>query len=262
MNEACIIVAEEQNIWKNLAFETCLLEYASQKTENCDITLAILYFWENDNAIVIGKHQNPYKECDINFVEKNNIKIARRITGGGAVYHDIGNINYSFILSKNIYAKEKTFQIIINAFKNLGINVELSERNDILLQGKKFSGNAFYQTKNVSLHHGTILVNSNSEIIEKCLTPNKNNCKLKSVASVKSEIINIRYLYPKITLKQIKEKIIEEFLKTFTKNKKANKIVDINQKRLAELIKKYSSPEWIFGSYFEETEKIDVYQNS
>lgn len=260
MDEIFSIVTEEKNVWKNLAFETCLVNYAAKKFEKENKTVAILFLWTNDNTIVIGKHQNPYKECNFDFVKSHDIKIARRITGGGAVYHDKGNLNFSFILTKDIYDKAFNFKIITDALNNIGIKATLSGRNDILIDGKKFSGNAFYQTKNCGLHHGTILINASSEIISKCLTPNKYKLKSKGVDSVKSRITNIKESYPDITHEMIEKEIEKEFKKAFLeKNNSFNSQINISREEIEELYIKYASDEWRFGNYLEEGIELSKY---
>ncbi len=241
------LISEEDDVYNNLAYETCLVDCVSKYA---DEKIVILYLWKNDRTIVVGKNQNLYKECNLDFVKKNDIKLSRRITGGGAVYHDKGNLNFSFIASKSIYSKEENFQIIINALNKLGINAVLSGRNDILINGKKFSGNAFFNNKFCSLHHGTILINSSSEIISKCLTPNKFKLKSKGVKSVKSRIINLKTINPDITSEKLINSIKTEFINYY--NAAPLYKIDIDKEKFDKAYKKYSSKEWIYGEFSDE----------
>lgn len=256
MKEIYSIVTTEDNVFRNLAYETELMNYVSEKFEQEHKTIAILFLWQNDNTIVIGKHQNPYRECNLDFVKSNNIKIARRITGGGAVYHDKGNLNFSFIQTKDIYDKNLNFQIIKNALNDLGIVAEVSGRNDILVNGKKFSGNAFYETKNCGLHHGTILINSSGEIISKCLTPNEYKLKSKGVKSVKSRVINLKEVAPNVTIEEIKASIKNNFEKEFGK---CSGMIGIDSEKLAKTFEKYSSHDWVFNDYIDNA--IELHEN-
>ena len=211
MANVLIIKSSKTDVYENLAFETCLLDYA---TKNKDV--AILFLWTNDKTVVIGKHQNPYKECNLNYMAQNQIKVSRRITGGGAVYHDKNNLNFSFVMSKDLYDVKRQFEVVLKALKKIGISATLSGRNDVEIDGKKFSGNAFYKTKTSGLHHGTILIDTDVELIKNCLTPNKMKIKKHSVSSVKSRVVNLKEIKSDISKEEIMSLICEEFEKEYT----------------------------------------------
>lgn len=236
--------------WKNLAYETCLLEAVCNENLRNHQKYAVLLLWQNDNTIVIGRNQNPWKECNMEYVEANNIRIARRITGGGAVYHDSGNINFSFILPSDIYNIQKTSSVIVEAFHNLGIQVEVSGRNDILIDQRKFSGNAYYRMDGAGLHHGTILVASDNQKITSCLTPNKQKLKSKGIDSVKSRVVNVNSIYPDVTMTQIKESISRVFREKFADTQcDTQQNLNIDEKRFEKLTEQYSSDNWIYDDY-------------
>mgnify|MGYP004479750105 CR=1 FL=1 len=130
------IESNQVNPYKNLAVEEYLLLHCEDKE-------CILYLWQNQNTVVIGRNQNAWKECKVTKLEEENGHLARRLSGGGAVYHDLGNLNFTFLVNKDEYSLEKQLQVIINAMGRLGLKAEKSGRNDILIDGKKFSGNAF-----------------------------------------------------------------------------------------------------------------------
>lgn len=180
----------------NQAVEAALISMAKAAFKNS----FILYLWANDNAVFIGKNQNAYLECDIALLEKEGGVLCRRITGGGAVYHDAGNLNYTFIAPRcateaeapnGCYDEKKQFQVVINAIKSMGIDAELSGRNDMTVQGRKFSGNAFYKDNETGMHHGTLLIKSDYQKIARYLTAGKIKLKSKGVESVAVRVINL-----------------------------------------------------------------------
>ncbi|EEA06362.1 lipoate-protein ligase A, putative [Cryptosporidium muris RN66] len=197
------------DFFHNLALESTLLKRYTQGQP-------ILYLWTHGKTVVIGRHQNAWRECNLYKMGSYNIALARRYSGGGAVYQDHGNLCFTFI-TDNIkdYRKENN-KIISRAFQNLGIEIEVKGRNDILLQGRKFSGSAFQLSGNKALHHGTIMVNVNRKALEEFLTPNKTKLQSKGVQSVASRVINVKDVIPDITLEDIKTSIIEEFCKTYS----------------------------------------------
>ena len=178
------IESDQVNPYKNLAVEEYLLLHCEDKE-------CILYLWQNQNTVVIGRNQNAWKECKVTKLEEENGHLARRLSGGGAVYHDLGNLNFTFLVNKDEYSLEKQLQVIINAMGRLGLKAEKSGRNDILIDGKKFSGNAFYEQEKHCYHHGTIMVDVNKEILSRYLTVSKDKLKSKGVDSVKSRVTNL-----------------------------------------------------------------------
>ena len=150
----------------NLALE----EYALR---NFDSEFDYLLFYINEPSIIIGRSQNTLEEINHEYIEKNNIHVVRRVSGGGAVFHDLGNLNFTFLMDKNLQNLERQLQVILEAVKQLGIQAEFSGRNDILVDGKKFSGNAFYEDGDSAYHHGTLLINSNMNNLAKYLQVSK-----------------------------------------------------------------------------------------
>ena len=178
-------VLKSTSPYLNLAIEEYLLKH-------CDEEYFLL--WQNEPTVVIGKNQNVFAEVNIKYAKELGINIARRITGGGAVYHDLGNLNFSYISDKKeegIDFKKFTTPII-DALKKMGLSPELSGRNDILISGKKISGNAQTHFGNRVLHHGTLLYNSDANILSSVLNVDKEKLKAKAIASVKSRIANIK----------------------------------------------------------------------
>lgn len=170
--------------YRNQAIEKYLLE-------TCKKGEMILYLWANDNTVFIGKNQNAYTECRISSLVSDDGYVARRFTGGGAVYHDKGNLNFTFITFRGDYDISNQFAVILDAMRALGFNAEINGRNDLVIDGKKFSGNAFYKSKTVCLHHGTVLIDSSPDKIAKYLNVSRLKLNAKGVKSVKSRVCNL-----------------------------------------------------------------------
>ena len=167
----------------NLAFEEFVLTHRTEGD--------ILILWQNDNAVIIGRNQNTAEEIDQGFVDAHGIRVVRRNTGGGTVYHDLGNLNYSFITDAGA-SKAAFTDPVIRALRSLGLDAEVSGRNDILVSGKKVSGTAQQVSKGRVLHHGTLLFDSDSSMITGALTPDSGKFQSKGVKSVRSRVGNIR----------------------------------------------------------------------
>ena len=174
------------NPYWNLALEQYVFDNLSPKED---------YFmlWQNDNAIIVGKHQNTAAEINAAFVKEQDIKVVRRLSGGGAVYHDLGNLNFTFIAdSEGAGFDFSTFcRPVVNALKTLGVHAQISGRNDMTIDGKKFSGNAMYKKRGRVMHHGTLMFDSNLQILSKALIVPKDKIESKGIKSVRSRVTNI-----------------------------------------------------------------------
>ncbi len=227
----------------NLAFEEYVFNQMD-KNEN--------YFllWQNNNAVIVGKHQNTIEEINQEYVKENDIKVVRRLSGGGAVYHDLGNLNFTFIVNED--GKEQfNFQTftrpLVEALKTLGVNAEFNSRNDLAIDGKKFSGNSQYAKRGRILHHGTILFNSNLATIQSALKVKKDKIESKGIKSVKSRVTNIvDYLDEEYTLEDFKTAL----LKAMFENDNLEMITLLEEEIQAiEQLKteKYATWDWNYG---------------
>ena len=203
--------------------------------------------WQNDNVVVIGKNQNAYAEVNTDYLKKHDIKIARRITGGGAVYHDMGNVNYTFISSREKAAALDFAYFtapIIEALRSLGVNAELSGRNDLLCNGKKFSGNAQFSSETKILHHGTLLFDSDLSVLSDVLKVDPAKIESKAIKSTKSRVVNLK---TELKRDMTADEFIGLILSFVRRKYSAEKIPVPPFDAVEELYKKYSSHEWIYS---------------
>lgn len=226
----------------NLATEEYLLK---------NLTEDVFFLYVNDPSIIVGKHQNTLAEINYNFVNDSKIKVHRRLSGGGTVYHDSGNLNFCFIHSGEkgkLVDFAKHTQPIINALNKLNIPAVLGKRHDILIEGKKVSGNASHVYKNRVMHHGTLLFNSKLDVLNKALKTNPRIFKDKAVRSVRSEVTNIsEYLEDIMSFHDFSKYIFKHLLSHFPESVEYQ--LDLNaQNKIDELIKeKYSLWQWNYG---------------
>lgn len=180
----------DTNPHRNLAREEALLLGYDGGGQDA----AILYMWQNASTVVIGRNQNAWRECRTTLLEAEGGTLARRTTGGGAVFHDLGNLNFSFLLPRGSYDLTRQLSVVRRAVQSFGIACEFSGRNDLLADGRKFSGNAFRFTREGALHHGTLMVAVDPERMARYLSVSKEKLAAKGVASVPSRVVNLSAL--------------------------------------------------------------------
>ncbi len=218
----------------NLALEETLLNAA----EDC----VILYLWQNQNTVVIGRNQNPWKECRTALLQQEGGHLARRLSGGGAVFHDLGNLNFTFLLPQEHYDLDRQLGVICDAVRSFGIDAQRSGRNDVLANGRKFSGNAFYKNGRQAYHHGTILIDADMEKLGRYLNPSKAKLEAKGVDSVRSRVGNLRELNPDITIESMKAALTAAFSRVY-----GGKVEKIELTPDPELVERYGRWDWNYG---------------
>lgn len=227
----------------NLAIE----EYA---LKNLDIEDTYLLFYINEPSIIIGKNQNSVEEINTKYVEENGIHVVRRLSGGGAVYHDHGNLNFSFITKddgESFHNFKKFTAPVVEALKSLGVDAEMSGRNDLLAEGRKISGNAQFSTKGRMFSHGTLLFDSEIEHVVSALNVKKDKIESKGIKSIRSRVANIKeFLKEDITIEQFRQLLLEAIFKS--KDIPTYELTEEDWKKIHELSKeRYQNWDWNYG---------------
>lgn len=247
-----ILTTDSIDPYINAATEEYLLKKFDAKNE------PIIYLWRNDNTIVIGRNQNPLKEINLALVQQDKVNLFRRFSGGGTVYHDLGNLNYTFI-DKTKINQPNNYSVLakpIIAFLNsLGVNAEFKGRNDLEIDGKKISGNAQYVYQDKLLHHGTLLFNLNSNKLAKYLNVDLSKIQAKGIDSIRKRVANIYDYLPNKEDWTI-EKFVQALTNWFIENDKAKPIIlDLEAKAFINDRAKnhFSTWTWNYGQLDEST---------
>lgn len=229
------------------AYNIALEEYCFKNLKEEEIFI----LWRNEPTIVIGKHQNAIEEINPEYVKEHNINVVRRISGGGAVYHDLNNLSYTIISSKNPEAAFdfKTFsQPVINVLTKLGVNANFTGRNDIEINGKKICGNAQAYYNGRMMHHGCLLFNVDLSVLSQALKVSKDKIESKGVKSVRSRVTNILDELPnKIDIETFQQMIFDEMKennKDFTEYVLSNEELEVIRKNRDE---KHANWDWVYG---------------
>ncbi|RJP61726.1 MAG: lipoate--protein ligase [Candidatus Auribacter fodinae] len=238
--EAEVIISTTTDSWKNLATEELLLNTLDPNT-------CRLFLYVNSDVVVIGKNQNPWKECRVNRLEHEGCRLARRSSGGGTVFHDTGNLNYSFIMPVGAFDIDRQFGIVLKAMSALGVNAVCSERRDIRVMGDKCSGNAMCYRKSAAMHHGTIMVDVKIPKLYRYLTPSDIVVKTHAVQSIPSLVTNLKKIVPDITIEKVMDAICGSFREEYGTYTLRNDADYQQSSEWAELYEKHRSWEWRFG---------------
>lgn len=221
----------------NLATE----EYLFENSED-----DVFMLWQNEPSIIIGKNQNAFAEVNFDYVREKGINVARRITGGGAVYHDLGNVNYTFITTKRSKSGIDFISFtspIIEALRNIGIQAKLSGRNDLVIDDKKFSGNAQCTVNNRVLHHGTLLFDTELDVLSRALQVDEIKLRSKAIKSVSSRVVNLKSIIDRrMEVKDFIDLISDFVIKKFDPEISAPPSFD----KIEHLVIKQRSKEWIY----------------
>ena len=240
INQIKLYESKSFDPYLNLATEQYLMETVEEDA-------CILFLWQNQNTVVIGKNQNAWKECRTDLLREEGGFLARRLSGGGAVFHDLGNLNFTFLMPQAEYDLDRQFSVIAEAVSMLGLHAERSGRNDVLAEGRKFSGNAFYKNGKQAYHHGTLLVDVDMEKLGRYLNPSKAKLQSKGVDSVRSRVVNLTELSPTLTIDTMKKAMANAFAKVYDKPLTVMNSSDFNHEAIEDLRQRNASWEWNYG---------------
>ncbi len=236
-----IVTSDSVDPYGNLALEEFLLGKVAPG-------LCILYLWQNENTVVIGRNQSALDECRCAELAAAGGHVARRLSGGGAVYHDLGNQNFTFLMPKADFDKAKQTRVLCEAMRMLGMDAQVSGRNDLTIDGKKFSGHAYYHSRAAmpaSYHHGTIMVDVDSSALARYLNVNPLKLAAKGVQSVRSRVANLVEFSPGLSCEQVREAVACAFGQVY--GLPVGKLsLDAEEAAVAQLRERYASDAWIF----------------
>jgi len=239
-----LYVSETGDGWRNLAADEYFLDHLGPAD-------MLLYVYVNRNAVIIGRSQNPWAECNLAAMDRDGVQLVRRITGGGAVFHDAGNLNFSFIAGEEIYNVERQLAMILSAVRFLGIPCEFTGRNDLLADGRKFSGNAFCARRQIRQHHGTLLIRADLTRLQNYLNVDPRKLQAKGVKSVRSRVCNLSefvpYLDCELMLGSLKKAYRAEYGDYIT-------LPALDEGEIASYYEKQRSDQWRLGN----TPRFDV----
>ena len=234
MNGFPLLISDSNDPSLNLALE----EHLIGEGFNC------IYLWCNEPTIVIGRNQNPYRECNLNRLEEDHVHLERRRSGGGAVYHDLGNLNFTIISEKTRDAVERNFALVSDVLGEFGIKAEVSGRNDLEVDGLKISGSAFFEDGSVFCHHGTLLVDVDMSRLSEYLIPSKLKLESKGIDSVRARVANLAEFKPGLTVADV----IEGFCRkagSAVRHLSGEEIENLDG--ISSIIERYRSWKWTYG---------------
>ena len=229
------------DVAEHLALEGLLLD-------RVDDLAPCLYLWRSRCSVVIGKHQNPWKECDLTALASDDGVLARRISGGGAVYHDPGNLNFSLVISRDRYRQGDLCDVVVGVLQALGLTASVLGHASIGVNGRKCSGHAFCYRKCAVLHHGTMLVDSDLERLKRYLVPSTCHFRTHAVSSNPAEVVNVKSLRSELDTASVSQALEEGFQGLYGGQRQ---VLDAHQLfaqgQLEELISLQRSWDWTFG---------------
>lgn len=247
MGKLRIFMSSSLNPWFNIATEEWIFREMDPKVQT-------LYLWQNDNTVVIGRNQNPWTECHLPKMQQDGVLLARRMSGGGAVYHDLGNTCFTFLSPREGYNRQTNSNIILKALERFGIRGEASGRNDLVVKDdageKKFSGSAFRETRDRAFHHGTVLMSVDLSKLSQYLTPHPKKMLSKGRTSVRARVMNLEEIAPGLNHAVLCPAIIEAFCEHYGATAEIEHLTPENLAHLPGLQARYEelkSWEWRFG---------------
>ena len=234
-----LVLGDSFDPWRNLAVEELLFEGLGNGE-------CVFYLWQNRNTVVVGRHQNAWKECRVRLLEDEGGRLARRSSGGGAVYHDLGNLNFTYLICRKDYDVRRQLEVVRQAVAAFGVEAAFSGRNDLLAGGAKFSGNAFRFTDRVGMHHGTLMVDVDMDRVARYLAPDPGKLRAKGIESVRSRVRNLAEINPSITIDALRDALIQEFSTEFGRYE-VLRVSELDPDALREKTEKFASWDFRLG---------------
>ncbi|KAJ1493655.1 hypothetical protein T484DRAFT_1610055 [Baffinella frigidus] len=249
-----VLVSATTDPFFNLATEEYLFRSG-------DVSVNTLFLWRNEPTVVIGRCQNPWKECNMQAMDDKGVHLARRFSGGGAVYQDLGNTNFTFLSSMENYNKERNSGIIMKGLEKFGVKANTSGRNDIEVDGQKVSGAAYRLAPPRALHHGTLLINVEMTALAGLLNPNKLKLKSKGISSVTARVSNLQSLNPAISHESLSSAVVDAFCAHYASPRLEPEMLDASalqqEGKLAAVYAEIKDKMWRFGETPEFTHHIE-----
>ncbi len=240
IRELSVLRTDSKDPYHNLALEDVLLRRILPGQ-------CVLYLWQNQRTVVIGRNQDAAAECRVRVLEADGGHLARRLSGGGAVYHDLGNLNFTFLLPTAVFDLERQTGVILEAVRSLGIPAEKTGRNDLTAEGRKFSGHAYYHSAGRSSHHGTLMVRVDPVPLEKYLNVSPGKLRSKGVPSVRARVANLSEYRPDLTVEDLAAALTAAFRREYGLPVRDLREEDLDAGLVQASAARFSSPEWIFG---------------
>lgn len=254
-----VILSESFNPYLNIGTEEWIFDHL-------DPSQQLLFLWRNEETVVIGRNQNPWSECNLARMKEDGVHLARRKSGGGAVFHDLGNTNFTFLSPKEGYSRARNVEIILAGLNSLGVKGEASGRNDLIVPfadgPRKFSGSAYREKRDRAFHHGTLLLGADLSRLGNYLTPSPKKLQAKGRESVRARVLNLQEIAPGIGHERVAEAVIGAFEESYGAKAERETLSLASLDRIPELKEKFnelSSWNWLYGHTLEFTHRMDEY---
>ena len=232
-----VFESKSLDVYKNLAIEEYLLEQVTDSGP-------LLFLWRSASAVVLGKNQNPWKECRLDRMTQDEVPLARRISGGGTVYHDAGNLNYCVMVDRVSYQEDRAFEMVMQALASVGVQAERTGKSNLSVQGKKFSGNAFCFRKSRVMHHGTLLLNTDLNKLNYYLGSQFSDIKTAAIDSVPATVANLG-----VDMEKMQQALMTSFEKKYSAGAALELQTDsVLGSEIEKYEKKQRSELWRFGA--------------